>query len=101
MINSKQILKISLWVQKSYLHFMPEKVKHSEIISQEACDSPLSSQCLDPPVKQLDSFQRTSFENGHGNTVMFGILLCIAFYMFYSPIPVKAADNNFFTCLNP
>lgn len=40
-INSKQILKIPPWVQKSYLHFMPEKVQRSEIISQEACDSPL------------------------------------------------------------
>lgn len=40
MTNSKQILKIPLWVQKPYLHFAPEKLQLSEIISQEACDSP-------------------------------------------------------------
>lgn len=32
---------------------------------------------------------------------MFGIMLCIACYMFHSPIPVRAADSYFFTCLNP
>lgn len=40
MINSKWVLKIPLWVKKYYLHFMPEKLRHSEIISQEACGSP-------------------------------------------------------------
>lgn len=33
MINSKEMLKILLCVLKSYLHFMPEKLQHSDIIS--------------------------------------------------------------------
>lgn len=41
MTNSKQILETPPWVLKFYLHFMPEKLQHGEIISQEAWDSPL------------------------------------------------------------
>ena len=40
MINRRWILKIPPWVKKYYLRFMPAKLRHSEIISQEACDSP-------------------------------------------------------------
>lgn len=47
MTNSKWILKIPPWVKKYYLHFMPEKLQHSEIISQEACDS-LLKESLSP-----------------------------------------------------
>lgn len=100
MINSKQILKIPPWVQKSYLHFMPEKVQHSEIISQEACDSPLRKS--PPPSAWIFHWNSwTASRQLNLKMVMFGIMLCIAFYMFYSPIPVRAADSNLFTCLNP